>query len=336
MSTEKKNGLRSVHKTSIGGQAVIEGIMMRSPVKTAMSVRKRDGQIQTEILETRSSPRSINKIPFIRGIVSMVLSLKLGFQCILQSADIAELGEEETNSKSAAFTPAAGAEMTAADCLPAQPKAQPKKQPSKMDNLLTSLSVLLGVVLAIGLFMVLPTFLVQMLGHLVDLGGFKTLIEGIIKIGLFVLYMWLVSFEKDIGRTYEYHGAEHKSIACYEAGEELTVENVRKHSRFHPRCGTSFIFLVLILSILLYSVVSWDTVVVRVLLKLALLPVLVGVSYELIRLAGKYDNVLTRAISAPGLWLQRLTTKEPSDDQIEVAIVALSEVIPDDPEIDRW
>ena len=309
MSNEQKSGLRSVHKTSIGGQAVIEGIMMRSPIKTAMSVRKKDGAIHTEILETRAAPRKINKVPFIRGIVSMVLSLKLGFQCILQSADLAELGEETV---------------------------QPQKKKSKMDDLMTFLSVIMGVGLAIALFMVLPTFIVQMLGRLVDLGGFKTLIEGIIKIALFVLYMWLVSFEKDIGRTYEYHGAEHKSIACYEAGEALTVENIRKYPRFHPRCGTSFIFLVLILSIFLYSVVPWETVVGRVLLKLVLLPVLVGVSYELIRLAGKYDNPLTRAISAPGLWLQRLTTKEPSDDQIEVAITALSEVIPDDPEIDRW
>ena len=168
------------------------------------------------------------------------------------------------------------------------------------------------------------------------LGGWKTVIEGIIKIIIFILYLWGVSRLKDIRRTFEYHGAEHKSIACYEAGEELTVENIKKYRRFHPRCGTSFLLIVLVISILVFSVVTWNSMLIRILLKIALLPVVVGISYEIIRIAGRYDNIVTRIISAPGLWLQRLTTREPDASQIEVAIAALKEVLPEDRDVDRW
>lgn len=169
-----------------------------------------------------------------------------------------------------------------------------------------------------------------------DPGIFKSLIEGLIKIIIFVLYLALVSRMKEIKRVFGYHGAEHKSIACYEAGEELTVENVRKHTRFHPRCGTSFILIVLVIGILVFSVVTWSSLWMRVVLKLALLPVVMGVAYEIIKLAGRYDNVVTRIISAPGLWLQRLTTNEPDDSQIEVAVAALTAVLPDNKEEDQW
>ena len=162
------------------------------------------------------------------------------------------------------------------------------------------------------------------------------MVEGIIKIVIFILYLALVSRMKEIRRVFEYHGAEHKSIACYEAGEELTVENVRKHTRFHPRCGTSFILIVLVIGIIVFSVVTWDNLAVRMILKLALLPVVMGIAYEIIKLAGRYDNPVTRIVSAPGLWLQRLTTSEPDDSQIEVAIAALTEVLPQNKEEDRW
>ena len=161
-------------------------------------------------------------------------------------------------------------------------------------------------------------------------------IEGVIKIALFVLYLFLVSRMKEIRRVFEFHGAEHKTIACYEAGEELTPENAKKHSRFHPRCGTSFLIIVLILSIIVFSVVSWDNLLIRTLLKICLLPVVVGFAYELIRLAGRYDNVVTRVISAPGMWLQRITTNEPDEEQLSVAIAALEPVLPEDREEGRW
>lgn len=197
-------------------------------------------------------------------------------------------------------------------------------------------AMVFGVALALVLFMFLPALAVKGIQLLFDPGIFKSLIEGLIKIIIFVLYLALVSRMKEIKRVFGYHGAEHKSIACYEAGEELTVENVRKHTRFHPRCGTSFILIVLVIGILVFSVVTWSSLWMRVVLKLALLPVVMGVAYEIIKLAGRYDNVVTRIISAPGLWLQRLTTNEPDDSQIEVAITALTAVLPDNKEEDQW
>ena len=173
-------------------------------------------------------------------------------------------------------------------------------------------------------------------GDLFEIGYLQGVIEGIIKIAIFVLYLFLVSRMKEIRRVFEFHGAEHKSIACYEMGEELTPENAAKHSRFHPRCGTSFLIIVLILSIIVFSVVSWDNLLVRTFLKIGLLPVVVGIAYELIRLAGRYDNIVTRILSAPGLWLQRITTNEPDEEQLGVAIAALKPVLPEDREEGRW
>lgn len=171
-----------------------------------------------------------------------------------------------------------------------------------------------------------------------DIYILKNVIEGVIKIGIFILYIWLTSLLKDIRRTYEYHGAEHKTIACYEAGDELTVENVKKHTRFHPRCGTSFIFLVLFISIIVNTLfmLPWEQVWLRALLKLCVLPIIVSIAYEVIKLNGKYDNIITKIISAPGLWIQRLTTREPDDSQIEVALAAFIPCIPEDKEQDRW
>lgn len=199
-----------------------------------------------------------------------------------------------------------------------------------------ALAAVCGGLLAIVLFMVLPTAIVGLIDRFLPLGWGKVVLEGVLKIALFVGYLFLCTRMKEIHRVFEYHGAEHKTIACYEAGEELTVENVRHHRRFHPRCGTSFMILVLIVSILLFSVLPWSSTGLRVVLKLLLLPVVMGVSYELIKLAGRYDNLFTRIISAPGLWLQRLTTFEPDDSMIEVAIAAVTPVLPDHPDEAKW
>ena len=209
----------------------------------------------------------------------------------------------------------------------------------KLMPIITTVSIILGLGLAIALFMLLPSGISKLIDKfIVSLSPVaKNIIEGIIKIAIFVGYTSLTALMKDIRRTYEYHGAEHKTITCYEHGDELTVENVKKHCRFHPRCGTSFIFLVLFISIFVNTVfrVSWGNLLVRTLIKIALLPVVMGISYEIIRIAGKYDNIATKIISAPGLWIQRITTREPDGEEIECAIKALEACIPDDPEEDR-
>ena len=303
-------------KTSIGGQAVLEGIMMRGPLESALSVRKQDGTILTETWATKPKDRWYKKVPFIRGIFAFLESVTTGYRCLMRSAELAGISEEEQETK---FE-----------------KWLQKRFGKKAMAFIGGVSVALAVVLAVGLFMLLPMLLVKGLDMLVPLGGWKTVIEGLLKIGIFVAYVGFCSAVKDVRKTFEYHGAEHKCIFTYEAGLPLTVENVRSQQRFHPRCGTSFLLIVLILSILVFSVVTWDNILIRIVLKLALLPVVCGVSYELIKLAGRYSNIFTRIISAPGLWLQRLTTREPSDDQIEVAITALERVIPDDPTLDLY
>ena len=203
----------------------------------------------------------------------------------------------------------------------------------KLMSVIMAISSVLGVILAFGLFFFLPSLITKLLEKLfsADLGVFRNLIEGIIKIAIFIGYILLVSLMKDIRRTFEYHGAEHKSIFCYESGEDLTVENVRKQKRFHPRCGTSFIFVILIISILINSLpfVPWDNLLLRVLTKLLLLPVIIGVGFEFIMYAGRHDNLFTKICSAPGLWMQRITTREPDDSQIEVAIMSLKAALPD-------
>ena len=199
-----------------------------------------------------------------------------------------------------------------------------------------TLSSVLCAVIAIVLFMVVPTFLVGLLNKVVDLGGWKTLLEGIVKIALLVGYMAAVSLVPDIARMFRYHGAEHKTIACYEHDLELTVENVRQCSRFHPRCGTSFILIILVVSVLLFSVIPWSSLGLRIVYKILLLPVVMGVSYEILKICGRYDNLVTRAISAPGLWLQRITTKEPDDSMIECAIAAVKPVLPEDRREGEW
>ena len=302
-------------KTSIGGQALIEGVMMRGPRKTAMAVHKPDGELETRIWDNKPA-RVWNRIPLVRGVVNMVSSLVVGYRCLMKSAEISTEGLEEE-----------------------EPSRLEKWLEEKLgDNLMKAVMLVgsvLGVVIAVGLFMFLPAWLVG-LGEGVLPRWAMSLIEGFIKIGVFLAYMALVGLMPDMRRLFQYHGAEHKTIACYEAGEELTPENIRKYPRFHPRCGTSFIVIVLILGILIFSVVTWSNALVRTVLKLCLLPVVVGIAYELIKLAGRYDNLFTRIISFPGLKIQHLTTREPDDSMIEAAIASMKPVIPENEGEDVW
>lgn len=301
-------------KTSIGGQALIEGVMMRGPQKTAMAVRTPSGSIDTEDWENKSSHKWYKKTPFIRGIFNFIDMMILGYSCLMKSAEKA--GMEDEPDKVDEFLQ--------------------KHLGDKASTVISGIIMVLGFALAMVLFMFLPAFLVSLLGGYFHSNFVMTLVEGIVKIGVFVIYLWAVSKMPEIRRTFEYHGAEHKTIFCYEAGLPLTVENVKKQVRFHPRCGTSFILIVLIVSIILFSVLSWDNLLMRVAMKLALLPLVVGIGYEIIKLAGRYDNPITRAISWPGLMLQRLTTKEPDDSQMEVAIASMVPVIPEDPDQAKW
>ena len=311
---------KQTFKTSIGGQAPIEGIMMRGPKAVSMATRLPDGTIDVEMIPGAVKQRSkLLKLPIIRGCVNFVDSLRVGYKCMMKSAEKAGIDEEE---------------------------AEPSKFEQWLDrvfsdkfaNVLMGAASVLGVVLAVFLFIYLPALAVKGLSMLVNLGWTKSLIEGLIKIVIFILYLAAVSRMEEIHTTFCYHGAEHKTIACYEAGEPLTVENIRRQIRFHPRCGTSFILIVLIIGILVFSmpIIPWDNILLRSGIKILLMPVVVGVAYELIKLAGRYDNPVTKIISAPGLWLQRLTTNEPNDSQIEVAIAAMERVIPQEKGLDRW
>ncbi len=311
-------------KSKIGGQALIEGIMMRGIDKSAMALRLPTGEIEVEEWDANNGKNApwYKKAPFIRGIFNMVSSLSEGYKCLSKSADRAMDFEDEDEEPQSKF------EIWLED-----------KIGDKLVPIITTIGTVFGVIVALFLFMWVPSLIVNGIGKVIPMNSFvKTLIEGIIKILIFVGYMALTGLMKDIKRTYEYHGAEHKTIACYEAGDELTPESVKKYTRFHPRCGTSFIFIVLFISIIVFSVfrLPWSNIFLRLLFKLPLLPVIVGIGYEIIRLAGKYNNTFTRIISAPGLWLQRLTTREPDLDVIEVAIAALKPCIPKDSEDDRW
>lgn len=353
-------------KTSIGGQALMEGIMMRGPKKTAMAVRDPRGRIVIEECETRGVQRpKICRLPLIRGIFGYIDSMTVGYKCLMKSAELAGLDEvvEQKSDKDARddgwvrVSPLEeetdGSSVPESDD-PAQETVEPekkeeKKLPAWVMTLTMILSVALSLVLAVGIFVMLPTFLFGLLpfgdtGNAALDSLLKSAFEGVIKIALLVIYMAAISLMKDIRRTFMFHGAEHKTIFCYEAGLPLTVENVRKQRRFHPRCGTSFLILMLIVSIFTSFFIDPISIaisgqimptILRVVVKLALIPLIVGVGYELIKLAGRHDNVFTRILSAPGMWLQHVTVFEPTDDMIECAIAAVERVIPND-DSDRW
>ena len=320
----KKQTNASCKRTSIGGQALIEGVMMRGVSEYALAVRQKDGSIHVET-HPNKPVRWYNRVPVIRGVVNMFQSLVLGYRCLSLSIDLSGFADEDTPEEQA--QPAAEERNeTAVE----KPEVQQEKEETeeKGNGLLMGIAGVLGACLSLFLFLFLPTFLVDLLGEARPLGWTRILLETVVKVGIFLAFLWLTGKQADIKRLYRYHGAEHKSIACYEAGEELTPENAMRFRRFHPRCGTSFLFLAIIISIVVNAFVFVDGLWLRTGIKLLLLPLVVGLSYEVIKFAGRHDNPLTRVLSAPGLALQRLTTKEPDEEILAVAIASLKAVLP--------
>lgn len=390
------------HKSKIGGQALIEGVMMKGAFRGAMACRLPNGEIDIETWDLPASfetdPKTgkqrvvrkwYNRIPLVRGCVNFVMSMIDGYRCMMKAAEkqydeevddycawrkhekIDKLPESEAYEKFADWLKTEREKIDAEKAKEDknyQPLGAPDaetvrkrweylkkasenydyEEPSKLEqwlddklgdkifNIIMVIGMVLGVVVAFGLFLYLPRLIVSFIKPLTDSLIIKSCAEGLVKMLLFVGYMWLTGQMKSIRRTYEYHGAEHKTIACFEAALPLTVENVKKQIRFHPRCGTSFIFLVLLISIFFGCFNPYTVVWQRVLFGLLLLPLIMGVSYELIRIAGRYDNIFTKILSAPGLWIQRITTKEPDASQIECAIAAMTPCIPENLEDDIW
>lgn len=304
-----------VRKTTIGGQAVIEGISMKGPQKTCLTVRKPDGTLDFQERPTRRATKGFWKLPIARGAYTLFTALKEGMDDINYSA---QYFEDETVGEPSRFERWVEAHISS----------------DKLEKILMVVAMVLGTLLPIILFIVAPTLIV---GFLPEGAPYfvRSLLEGLVRIILFLIFMWSVSHMKDIERTFRYHGAEHKTIFCYEAGLPLTVENVRSMPRFHPRCGTSFMIVMMIIPILIFAFVQMDNVWLRMALRLLLLPVVVGAAYECNRYAGRHDNLLCRAIRWPGLQMQKLTVFEPDDSMIEVAIAGMERVIPED-ESDSW
>lgn len=317
---------KNIHKTSIGGQAVMEGVMMRGPYKTAVAVRKTDGEIECKVDENGTkSHGKFAKLPIIRGCFNFVDSLVIGMKALMWSAEFVDIEADE-------------GEESKFD------KWLEKKFGEKLKDYIITFSVVIAIIFSIGIFMVLPWLASLLLGLITDSHIVITIGEGVIRMAIFIGYLLLVSQMKEIKRTFEYHGAEHKTIACYEAGEELTVENVRKHTRLHPRCGTSFLLFVMVISIIIFFLIPQFTFInniflrklMSILVRLCLLPVVAGLSYEVIKLAGKSKNKCVSFLTKPGLWLQKITTREPDDKQIEVAIASMKPCIPENKEEDKW
>lgn len=305
------------HITSIGGSAVMEGVMMRGPKEIATAVRKPDGEIELDKRAVSSlvTKYHVNKIPVIRGVFAFFDSMICSIRALMWSAEFFDI-EDDAESK---FD-----------------KWLTEKFGDKIKDIVIYFSLFISVIFSVGLFFILPNLITGFMGGLVKSSLIKTLIEGIVRIGIFLGYVLLVSQMEDIKRVFQYHGAEHKTIFCYEAGLELTVENARNMSRLHPRCGTSFLVFVMIVSIILFSFISWDNMWTRLGLRLLLLPVVAGISYEIIRWAGKSKSRIVCLISRPGMWLQKITTREPDDMQLEVAIASMKAVLTDNKEDDKW
>ena len=314
----KKDCNKTCFKTSIGGQALIEGILMRGPTHQSMVCRKPDGEFAVQVDElthTKEKYPILGK-PFIRGAFMLISSMKNGMKAITWSAEFMPEEEQEQPGKFDLWL-------------------EKKLGSEKAEQAIMSIAVVLGVLLAVGLFFLLPAFLFELLPDSLGLIG-RCILEGIIRIVIFMLYLWFATRMKEIKRLFAYHGAEHKSIFCYEKGLPLTAENVRKQSRFHPRCGTSFLLVVVLVSILVNATVRVAKPFARVGVHLLLLPVVVGISYEINRWCGLHDNTLSAILSAPGKWLQRITTNEPDDSMIECAIRAMELVIPEEKGSDAW
>jgi len=299
---EKRNACYS----GIGGQAVLEGIMMKNQDNYAIAVRKPDGnvEVKTDTHKSLQQGRKIKDIPFIRGIFNFADSLVLGMKCLNISASFYEEDEKETSVD----------------------KVLNKVSKGKAESIISGIVTVFSIALAVGLFIVLPYFLSDLLRDYIMNTSLLAIIEGLIRISIFLLYVCGISFMKDIRRVYMYHGAEHKCINCLERGKELNVKNVMRSSRLHKRCGTSFMFFVMFVSIILFFFIRAENPVYKVLLRIALMPVVAGISYEIIRLAGRSNNILVKILSAPGMLIQRMTTKEPDEDMVEVAIAAVEAV----------
>ncbi|MBQ6695094.1 MAG: DUF1385 domain-containing protein [Lachnospiraceae bacterium] len=294
--------------SGVGGQAVLEGVMMKNSERYAIAVRKPDGEIDIKIDEFQGvlKENKLKNLPFIRGVFNFIDSMMLGMKSINHSASFYEEEEEETKFD----------------------RALDKLTKGKGEEAITTFITILSVVLAIGIFIVLPYFISDKLQNWFSVTSPSAIaiIEGVLRISIFILYVVAISAMKDIKRLYMYHGAEHKCINCIEHGMELNVKNAMESSRLHKRCGTSFLFFVMFVSIILFFFIRVDNQVLKVLLRIALMPVVAGISYEIIRLAGRSNNILVRILSAPGMLIQRLTTKEPDEDMIEVAIASVEAV----------
>ena len=298
---------RKSRYSGIGGQAVLEGVMMKNKEKYAVAVRKPDGEIEVEVetYQGLAHGSKFKELPFIRGIFNFLDSLILGTRALNYSASF----YEEEEGKETKFD-----------------KAMDKMSGGNGEKLLSGIVTVISIMLAVGIFIVLPYFISSLFESFIRNRSLMAIIEGVIRIALFLLYVWGISAMKDIRRLYQYHGAEHKCINCIEKGRPLTVHNVMRSSRLHKRCGTSFIFFVMLVSIVLFFFIQVDNVAEKVVLRILLMPVVAGISYEIIRLAGRTDNIFIKILSAPGMWIQRMTTKEPDESMAEVAIASVEAV----------
>lgn len=356
-----KDNCNVCKKTSIGGQAVIEGIMMRGPEKTVLAVRTPEKTIATEEVNFPNPAKKckILGLPIIRGVVNFGVTMYVGMKTLMRSADLSGMTdleeEQEQEKKDAKLRKKAEKKGISFEEMKAIDESKPKKLSNAVLGVVMGIGSVLGVALALFLFMYVPSVVFNALNSAVTsdvaftfssidngvLQNWRAFFEGLLKIAIFICYMLLVSRMSDIKKLFQYHGAEHKTIFCYEAGLPLTVENVRKQLRFHPRCGTSFMFLMIAVGIVFSTLIVvfapsvTKITVLWVAIKILMLPLFCGVGYELIKFCGKHDNFITKIIAAPGLWVQRITTKEPEDDMIEVAIKAMEMVIPENPDLDK-
>lgn len=298
---------KQTHYSGIGGQAVLEGVMMKNRDKYAVAVRKPNGEIDVEVEEYKGvcGDKKFVKLPFIRGVFAFIDSLILGMKVTTYSASFYEEEDEKPSKTEGKLEKLLG---------------------NKADDIMMTFTVILSVIIAVALFMLLPLFLSDLLGKYIRNASVIAIIEGLIRILIFIAYIAGISLMKDIKRLYMYHGAEHKCINCIEKGRPLTVKDVKRSSRQHKRCGTSFLLFVVLVSVIVFFFIRVDNMALKLVLRIALVPVIAGISYEIIRLAGRSDNIVVRIISAPGLWMQKLTTKEPDEDMIEVAIASVEAV----------
>ncbi len=301
-------------RVRIGGQAVMEGVMMKNGDKYAVAVRRPDQEIEVKVVDYVSigSKSAFFRIPIIRGVVNFIESLVIGVKTLMYSASFYDEEEDSEGSDK--------------ENKPKKKELTPEQQ-KRSDDLVMYGTVAFSLVFAIALFMMLPAFIGELIGRVIDSRVLMSAIEGVIRLGIFLGYVALISLMKDIQRVFMYHGAEHKTINCFEAGVPLTPENVKKYSRYHKRCGTSFLFIVMIVSIIVFMFIDAPSAWLRLLIRLLLVPVIAGISYEFIMFAGRSDSWISNVLSAPGKWVQRLTTREPDLDMIEVAIASVEAVI---------